>query len=226
MSGCCWRGESVCADHATMPTDAFSGCGSEEQLRSRSAAQAQVETDDVSWGGGGWNTKSRSNVPRRSRRRVRRRREAFPSGLLERAPRGSSVDGDEFRRRLGQDAEMSGWYMEFGLGGPDSSADRWGRWKAVSEKQQRLGTSEYKKEIRVIGRRRDLVWAWRGARGSTVTGHENFRTARFSRGDGDGTEGTIRYRFRRVSGPRGHDIVFKFKRGRLVDAHARRGRIL
>lgn len=213
--------------------DAFFRLASDEQLSYVDPLMKQmVETIDVYIGV--WadeNTKSRSNVPPAKQALASKaRREAFSKRLLERAAKGELRWTATQYPTPGsaQDAEMSVYeYMDFVYrAGLIHLPDPVAAWKAVSEKQQRL--CDYlrtKREIRVIGKETDLRVGVEGRTWINCDGHENFPDGEVFTGPIEtATEGTIRYSFPAVyQGRECHDIVLKFKAGKVVDARASKG---
>jgi aminopeptidase len=101
-----------------------------------------------------------------------------------------------------------------------------GEWKKISERQQRLADFlNGAKEVRVIGKDTDLKVGVEGRRWINCDGHENFPDGEVFTGPiEDATEGTIRYSFPAVHhGRECHDIVLKFKAGKVVEARASKG---
>jgi aminopeptidase len=213
-------------------SDAFFRYASDEQLSYISPInEFSVEKMDVYFGI--WaeeNTKSSTNVDPRKQTLTSQARKPFLKRLLERAAQGQlRWVGTQFPNPASaQDAEMSSHeYEEFVFNAgllhlPDPIA----AWKLVSERQQRLvDFLNGKKEVRIIGKDTDLRLGVAGRRWINCDGHENFPDGEVFTGPvEDSVEGTIRYSFPAVHhGRECHDIVLRFKAGKVVDARAGKG---
>ncbi len=176
------------------------------------------------------NTKNLSNVPPGKQTLASQARKPFLKRFLERAAKKElRWTGTQFPT-VGSalDAEMSlREYEEFVFrAGLLHLPDPVAAWKSVSERQQRLvDFLNGKKEVRVIAKETDIRFGIEGRRWVNCDGHENFPDGEVFTGPiEDATEGTIRYSFPAVHHAREcHDIVLKFKAGKVMEAHASKG---
>jgi aminopeptidase len=212
--------------------DAFYRVASDEQLAYLSpVAQFMVEKIDVSIGI--WaeeNTKSMSGVdPKRQAIASQAKKPMFKRFLERAAKKELRWTGTQYPTAgSAQDAEMSQReYEDFVFrAGLLHLADPIGEWRKISERQQRLADFlNGAKEVRVIGKDTDLKVGVEGRRWINCDGHENFPDGEVFTGPiEDATEGTIRYSFPAVHhGRECHDIVLKFKAGKVVEARASKG---
>jgi aminopeptidase len=176
------------------------------------------------------NTKNLSNVEPGKQALASQARKPYLKRFLERAAKKElRWSGTQFPT-VGSalDAEMSlREYEEFVFrAGLLHLPDPIAAWKSVSERQQRLvDFLNGKKEVRVIAKETDIRFGIEGRRWVNCDGHENFPDGEVFTGPiEDATEGTIRYSFPAVHHSREcHDIVLKFKAGKVVEAHASKG---
>lgn len=212
--------------------DAFYRVASDEQLAYLSpVAQFMVEKIDVSIGI--WaeeNTKSMSGVdPKRQAIASQAKKPMFKRFLERAAKKELRWTGTQYPTAgSAQDAEMSQReYEDFVFrAGLLHLPDPIAAWKKISERQQRLADFlNGAKEVRVIGKETDLRVGVEGRRWINCDGHENFPDGEVFTGPiEDATEGTIRYSFPAVHhGRECHDIVLKFKAGKVVEARASKG---
>jgi len=212
--------------------DAFYRYASDEQLAYLSPiGKYIVEEIDVSIGL--WaeeNTRSMSNVDPKKQSMASQARKPLSKRFLERAANKELrwVGTQYPTAASAQDAEMSlREYEDFVFGaGLLHLADPIAAWKEISQRQQRLADYLNKvKEIRVIGKDTDLRLGVEGRLWINCDGHENFPDGEVFTGPiEDATEGTIRYSFPAVHhGRECHDIVLKFKNGKVVEARASKG---
>ena len=212
--------------------EAFYRYASEEQLAFLSpVAKYVAETVDVSIGL--WaeeNTKSMSNVDPKKQSMASQARKPISKRFLERAAKKElRWTGTQYPTAASaQDAEMSlREYEDFVFrAGLLHMADPIAEWRKISERQQRLADYLNKaKEVRVIGKDTDLRLGVEGRIWINCDGHENFPDGEVFTGPiEDATEGTIRYSFPAVHhGRECHDIVLKFKNGKVVEARASKG---
>jgi aminopeptidase len=212
--------------------DAFYRLASDEQLAYLSpVAQFMVEKIDVSIGI--WaeeNTKSMSGVdPKRQAIASQAKKPMFKRFLERAAKKELRWTGTQYPTAgSAQDAEMSQReYEDFVFrAGLLHLADPIAEWRKISERQQRLADFlDGAKEVRVIGKDTDLKVGVEGRRWINCDGHENFPDGEVFTGPiEDATEGTIRYSFPAVHhGRECHDIVLKFKAGKVVEARASKG---
>jgi aminopeptidase len=212
--------------------DAFYRHASDEQLAFLSPVQEFI-VDKIDVSIGIWadeNTKSMTNVdPKRQALASQARRPMLKKFLDRAAKKDLRWTGTQYPTTgSAQDAEMSlRDYEDFVFrGGLLHLPDPIAAWKKISERQQRLADFlNNAKEVRVIGKDTDLRVGVAGRRWVNCDGHENFPDGEVFTGPiEDATEGTIRYSFPAVHhGRECHDIVLKFKAGKVIDARASKG---
>jgi len=212
--------------------DAFYKYASDEQLAYLSPVEKYiVEESDVSIGL--WaeeNTKSLSNVDPKKQSMASQAKKPMFKRFLERAAKKQlRWTGTQYPTAgSAQDAEMSQReYEDFVFhAGLLHLPDPIAAWKKVSERQQRLADYLNKaREVRVIAKDTDLRLGVQGRLWINCDGHENFPDGEVFTGPiEDATEGTIRYSFPAVHhGRECHDIVLKFKAGKVIEARASKG---
>jgi aminopeptidase len=207
--------------------------GSDDQLRYVNPVTAhEYATIDCSIGiWGEENTKSLSNTDPKKMALSQTARRPLMEVFMKRAAEGSlHWSGTQFPcQAAAQDAEMSlAEYEDFVFtAGLLNEADPVAAWKQVSQRQQKLvdflqGKTDYHV---VAANGTDVRMSLAGATWVNCDGHENFPDGEVFTGPVlNSVNGTIHFSFPAVHhGREVHDVILKFKDGKVVDASASKG---